>query len=452
MKIIVIGDGKIGRTIVEHTCQEGHEVIVVDKNQDKIEEVINQYDVMGLCGNGASYDILKSAGVDRADLVIAVTSSDETNILSCLISQKIGAKSTIARVRSYEYSNQLNIIRKDLGITIPINPEAEAANEITKILNFPGAIRVDSFAKGNVDLVELFIPENSPLVGETLLSIYRKYQIKVLVCAVQRNEEVFIPTGSFAFEPKDKIYITANNRSTLRTFLNKSNLQETKLKNIIIIGGGKISTYLGEELIKNKFKVKIIEKDYNRCIELSTLLPKATIIHGDGADQKILFEEGLNQTDAIICLTNSDEENIIISMFADKQNVKKIVTKINENSFEGLMKSISKASVVSTKNITASKIISYVRSVNNARGNNVIALHKLVNNKVEALEFLAKENANLLNKPLKDLKLKKNILIAAIIKNNDVIIPSGNDFIGLNDKVIVVTTNQFLNDLSEILE
>jgi trk system potassium uptake protein TrkA len=237
MKVVVIGTGKVGRSIVEHTRQEGHEVILIDKNRDLIEDIIDELDVMGVVGNGASYDILKEAGVDKADLVVAATSSDETNILSCLIARKIGAKATVARVRSYEYDNQFQIIRDGLGITMPINPEKETANEIAKILNFPEALRVDSFANGNVDLVELFIPEGNPLIGQSLLSIYQTYQIKVLVCAVIRGDEVIIPTGCFVFQPKDKIYITANSSETLRTFLSKSGLQESKLKSVMIVGG-----------------------------------------------------------------------------------------------------------------------------------------------------------------------------------------------------------------------
>lgn len=452
MRVVVIGNGKVGRTIVENIRQEGHQVIIIDTDAENIENIINEYDVTGIVGNGASYDILKEAGVDKADLVVASTSSDEVNILSCLIAQKIGADATVARVRSYEYNNQLKIIRDGLGITMPINPESETANEITKILNFPEAIRVESFAKGNVDLVELFIPDGNQLIGQSLLSIYQKYQVKVLVCAVVRGEEVIIPTGSFTFQAKDKIYITANSRTTLRSFLTKSGLIESKLKSVMIIGGGKISVYLGKELLKNKFEVKIIEEDYNRCVELSTLLPEATIIHGDGTNQEVLLEEGLQHTDAIVCLTGSDEENIILSMFAEQQHVKKIITKINKTSLVGLMESVSLASVVSTKEITASKIVSYIRSVKNKRGNNVITLYKLVNNKVEALEFLVKNNKKIINIPLKDLKIKKNILIAAIIRKNDVIIPSGNDFISVDDKVIIVTTNQFLDELNDILE
>lgn len=452
MKVVVIGDGKVGRTIVEHTCQEGHEVVVIDRKNDNIQQVVDQFDVMGISGNGASYDIQKDAGVGTADLVVAATSGDETNILSCLIAKKLGAKSTIARVRSHEYNNQLNILKSDLGINMIINPEKESANEIVKILDFPQAIRIDSFARGQVDLIELFIPENSPLVGESLLSIYQKYQLKVLICSVQRNEEIHIPGGSFVIQAKDKIHITANSKTTLNQFLNKSGLIRNKVKSVMIIGASKLVTYLGQELLKHKYQVKIIEKDYQRCLELSQLMPNATIIHGDGSDNELLLEEGINYSDAVVCSTGNDEQNIIISMYANKQNVKKIITKINKSTLVGLMETIDMASVISPKEITASKIVSYIRAVNNSRGSNVNTLYKLVNNKVEALEFTAKENKKLIGVEFRNLKLKENTLIAAIIRNGEVIIPSGADSIQVNDNVIVVTTNQYLNDLDNILE
>lgn len=451
MKVFVIGTGKIGRTIVEHCCNEGHVVVVIDTDSQAVEDIINKYDVMGIVGNGASYDIQKDAGVDKSSLVIAATSSDETNILSCLVAKKLGSKSTIARVRSYEYMNQLNIIKNDLGITMTINPEYEATSEIMKIIDFPEVIRVDSFAKGNVDLVELYLPEDSPLVNQSLISIYQKYQVKILVCAVQRNEKVYIPTGSFELKAKDKIYVTAK-RSNLRKFLNKINLIENKIRTVMIIGGGKMSLYLGKALLKAKYQVKIIERDLKRCEELSQLLPSASIIYGDGSDQNVLVEEGINDTDAVVCLTGSDEENMIISMHAYKQKVHKVITKINRTSLVGLMESLSMVSVISPREIVASSIVSYVRSYNNSRGSNVITLHKLVNNKVEALEFNAKEDKRILNIPLKDLKLKNKILIAGIIRDGEVIIPNGNDVIMLNDSVIVVTTNQYLDDLKDILE
>lgn len=451
MKLIVIGDGKVGRAIVEHACKEGHEIVVIDIEPESIDQIVEKYDVMGVCGNGASYDIQKSAGVDKNSLVIAATDSDETNILSCLIAKKIGAKSTIARVRNIEYMNQINIIKKDLGITMTINPEQEAANEITKIINFPEALQIDSFAAGKLDIVELYIPENSDLVGLQLMNLHKKYNARVLVCAVQRDEEVIIPTGQFVFQAKDKIHITAK-KSEIKNFITKANLVEDKIKDVMIIGGGKISVYLGKELLKNKYNVKIIESNYERCEELSEVLPKASIICGDGSDQVVLQEEGISQCDAVICATGIDEENIIVSIYAHKLGIQKIVTKISKTSLVGLMESISLASVISPQEITATKIISYLRSLSNSRGSNIVTLHKLINNKVEALEFIAKDDKDITGIELKDLRLKPNTLIAAIIREGQVIYPSGTDIIEVNDSVIVVTTNQFLDDLSDILE
>ncbi len=451
MKIVVIGDGKVGRAITEHTCKEGHQVVVIDKNPKVIEELVNLYDIGGICGNGACLDIQQSARVDKADLVVAATSRDEINMLACLIAKKLGAKATIARVRSYEYNSQIEEMKMALGIQMIINPELEAANEILNIINFPEANRVDTFANGNVDLVELFIPENSPLIGQTLAGISTKYQVKILVCAVQRGDEVFIPTGNFIFQAKDKIHITAN-RLVVKEFLNKLGLIETKMKDILVIGGGKISAYLVDALVKAKYNVKIIEKDYNRCLELSELLPGATIVHGDGSDQLILEEEGIDSCDAIVCLTNLDEENIIISLYAQKKLTGKIITKVNKESFAGLVEAIGVASVISPKEITASRVISYVRATSNVHGSNIVKLYKLVNNRVEAIEFIAKENSKVLDTFLKDLSIKKNVLIASIIRNSEVIIPSGMTKIEANDSVIVVTTSQMLDDLDDILE
>ena len=450
MKIVVIGDGKVGNAIIENACLEGHQVIVIDKNPNIVEDIVNRYDVMGICGNGASYSILRSAEVGRASLVIAVTASDETNILACSIAKKLGAKATIARVRDYEYNQNINRIKTDFEIDMTINPEKEAADEMLKVINFPEALRVDNFGDGSVDLVELYIPENSVLIGQTLAAMHKKYQVKVLVCAVQRGDEVIIPTGQFVFCPKDKIHITAS-RANIKQFLNKLGLIETKIKSVLIIGGGKITEFLGKELIKNKYDVKIIEKNRNRCLELSELLPKASIICGDGTSQNVLSEEGLKQSDAIISLTGLDEENIIISMYAAKMNVKKVIAKVNKSSFVSIMETLSMASIVSPKDTIASRIVSYIRAKGNSRGSNIVTLYKLVNNKVEALEFIAKERSKVLNKCLKDLKLKEKVLIAGIIHEGEFIVPSGLDTISNGDKVIVVTAGQYLDDLDDIL-
>ncbi len=451
MRIIVIGDGKVGHTIIQHICNEGHDVVVVDNNPDIVEQVVNGYDVMGICGNGASVEILESAGVERTDILIAVTSSDETNMLACVIGKKMGAKSTIARVRTHEYDSQIGRMMEALQISEVINPEKEAAREIIKIINFPEALRVDTFKNGKVDLVELYVPAESPLIGQTLASISQSYQVKVLICAVQRGEEVFIPSGSFTFQAGDIVHITATKKN-VKLFLNKLGLISSKLKSMFVIGGGRIATYLCEDLVKNGYKVKLVEKELEKCEELSEMLPGVTIIHGDGSDQEMLTEEGFDETDAAICLTGLDEENIIISMYAYKQGIGKIITKVNKASLVGLMESIRMASVIAPKDITASRIVSYVRAKNNSRSSNIVTLYKLVNNNVEAVEFQAKETSKVLNIRLKDMRLRKKVLIASIIRGNDMVIPSGEDMILAGDTVIVVTTSQILNNLDDILE
>ncbi len=451
MKIVVIGNGKVGHTIIEHICTEGHDVIVIDNDPEMIEQIVNEYDVMGICGNGASVEILKSANVDKADMLIAVTCSDETNMLACVIGKKMGVRSTMARVRTYEYNSQITQMMEALEISLIINPEKEAANEIMKIINFPEALKVDTFKNGNVDLVELYVPDESPLINKSLIEISQQYQVKVLICAVQRGEEVFIPGGNFIFQAGDIVHITATKKN-VKLFLHKLGLISAKIKSVFIIGGSGIATYLCDELIKNNYKVKLVERDYQKCLALSETLPGVTIIHGDGSDQELLTEEGFNETDAAICLTGLDEENIIISMYAYKQRIGKIITKVNKASLVGLMESIRMASVISPKEITSSKIVRYVRAKNNSRSSNVITLYKLVNNKVEVVEFEAKEKSKVLNTPLKEMRLKAKVLIAAITRGKEVIIPNGDTQILAGDNVIVVTTTQFLNDLDDILE
>ncbi len=451
MKIVVIGNGKVGHTLIQHLCIEGHNVTVIDNRPEVIDQIVNEYDVMGICGNGASVEILESANVGKADMLIAVTASDETNMLACIIGKKLGAHATVARVRSREYDSQITKTMEALEISMIINPEKEAANEILKIINFPEALKVDTFKNGTVDLVELYIPNDSPLINKSLIEISQTYQVKVLICAVQRGEEVFIPDGNFIFKAGDIVHITATKKN-VRLFLNKLGLISSKIKCIFVIGGGKVATYLCDELAKNGYDVKLVEKDYNKCVELSETLSNVTIIHGDGSDQELLEEEGFNQTDAVVCLTGLDEENIIISMYAYKQRIGKIITKVNKESLVGLMESIRMASVISPKDITSSKIVSYVRAKNNSRSSSVITLYKLVNNKVEVIEFEAKKTSKTLNVALKDLKLKKKVLIAAIIRKKEVIIPSGEDKIFEGDNVIVVTTTQFFDRLDDVLE
>ncbi len=451
MNILIVGCGKIGKTVVEHTVVEGHNVTIVDSDPKIIEDICNSYDVIGVCGNGSNIEILENCKIDRMDLVVACSSSDETNILCCLFANKLGAKSTIARVRDYNYYSQLNEMAEILGITLIFNPDLDTANEIMRIINFPEANKVETFANGDVDIVEFYISEDSKLVGQNISTLSLKYQTKLLVCAVSREGKVFIPKGSYEFKAKDKIYLTSS-RNSLRTFFYKNGLLADKIKSILIIGGSRIALYLALLLQKNNYKVTIIESNPERCSELNELLPKTTIINGDGTDTRILEEEGIYNTDAVICLTGMDEENIIISMFANKINVPKVITKINRPYFANMIGVIDSIPTVTPKEISANRIVSHIRAMNNTRGSNVITLYKLVEGKVEALEFIAKNDSKVLNTPLSKLAIKQNVLIAGIINKNEVIIPNGNSIIEEGNHVIVVTTNSSLDDLDDILE
>lgn len=450
MKIVLVGAGKMGKAILRHICQENHEVVVIDDLSNVIEDIINNYDVMGICGNAVSYEVLKTSGVDKADLFIAVTASDEANMLACLIAKKMGAKHTIARVRDYEYTNQIELMTGALEITRTINPELESAKEIFRIINFPEALKVDSFAHGNADITEFYIAQDSPLVGMSLMQINSKFNISILVCAVQRDKEVIIPNGKFIFKGNDKIYIISNPEQS-RTFVSKLGLSKTKMKNIMIIGASRISLYLADVLLKNNYNVKIIELDPKKANEFAASLKKATVIIGDGADQNLLREEGMENHDAVICLTGSDEENIIISLYANNRKVSKIITKVNNFSFAGLLESIEMGSVIFPQDIAANQIVSYIRSTANTGGNNIITLHKIVEDQVEVSEFLASPKSKALNILLKDLALKKDVLIGGIIRNHQIIIPSGMTAIQEGDSVIVVSKDIILNDLDDIL-
>lgn len=451
MKILIIGAGKVGTAIVKSVCRESHEVTVIDNSSAVIDSVVNEYDVMGICGDALSYDILKSVDISKMELVIAVTEDDETNMLACLIANQLGCKNTIARVRNYYYTKQIKHMSEALHLTMTINPELEAAREIMRIINFPEARKIDTFAQGNADLVELFVPEDSPIANKSLMQINKEHQIDALICAVTRENEVFIPDGKFVIKPKDIIHITSN-RFNSRLFLSKLGLMHTKIKDVLLIGGGRISLYLAEALLKNKYNVKIIEQDMKQCEELSQILKDAVVVCGDASDQDLLREQGIQDSDVVVCLTGLDEENIIISLYAAKQNVKKIITKINKPSFKSLMESIEMSSVISPQDITASQIVSYIRAYVNSSGNKCKTLYKLVDNKVEALEFEVSPTSQLINTEIRNLKLKPQILIAGIIRNDEIIIPRGNSIIEPGDSVIIVTLDDLLKDLDDILE
>ena len=390
MKIVVIGCGTIGKTVIKHVSKEGHSIIAIDDDKKVIEELIEKFDILGIVGNGASLDIQEEARTKDADLVVAVTSSDETNILACLVAKRLGAKSTIARVRNPEYLRQTEIMKEDLGLTMIVNPEQETADEIVNLIDLPSLLKVEHFARGKVMLVEILVEENSKLIDETLITLAKKINTKFLICAVQRGNEVIIPNGNFKIEKGDRISVTADTQLIVE-LLKEMNLISEPLKNILIIGGGKIAYYLAKTLISKKYKVKLIENNEERAVELAESLPKATIICGDGTDHDLLVEEGIETTDSCIALTNIDEENIIISMYAKKLKLPKVIAKIKRSSFLGMLNDLGIVNAVSPQDIVASKIVSYIRAISNKKGSNVLTLYKLVNNQVEALEFDAKK-------------------------------------------------------------
>lgn len=451
MKIVIIGLGTIGRTILKSLSAEGHTITIIDEDKNKIETLIEKYDVSGVVGNGACLDIQKEAGVRSADIAIALTNSDELNVFVCLVAKKLGVKNTIARVRNPDYRKQILEMKDELGISMIVNPEQDTATEIFNRINLPSIAQVEHFAKGRVLLVEIVAEKGCALIGETLITLGKKLKTKVLICAVQRGRDVIIPTGHFMIEEGDRIHLTSDAK-TLCDFLAEVNLVKSPLKNIMIVGGSKIGYYLANELSKKKYKTKLIEHDRTIAEELADELPRVTVVHGNGTRHDLLLEEGIEAMDAFVALTDIDEENMVVSMFANKMKVKKTITQIKSDDLIGMLDELGIKNTVSPRDIVANRIISYIRALENTVGSNILTLYRLVNDQVEALEFLAKKQEDIYDKPLKELKIKKNCLVACIIRENDVIIPNGNDCIKLDDSVIVVTTHKNFDDLTDIFE
>lgn len=451
MNIVIVGDGKVGAALAEHLSEENHNVVVIDRNPKVIQQMVNSYDVMGICGNGASYEVQIEAGVKDARLFIAATSSDELNILSCLMAKKIGAEHTIARVRNPDYLKQLQFIKEELGLSMIVNPEYDAANEIAKVLRYPSAINIESFAKGLVDLAEIKLSAECPLCNKQISDVFSSYKTKVLICAVQRGNEVYIPRGDFILEQGDRIHITAK-RTALISFMKEAKIYKHRTKNIMIIGGGKMGYYLARQLSETGgYNVKIIEIDEDRCEQLSTMLPAVDIVNDDGTDRNTLHEQGIDNLDAFVALTTIDEENIITSMYASSLGIGKTVAKVNRVS-QKVLESIGMDSAFSSKAIAANRILGYVRALENSGESSVQTLYKLVGDRIEALEFTISDDFKKTGVPLKNLNLHKDTLIASIIRNDEVIFPGGNDTIELGDSVIVVSKIKELRHFSEIFK
>ena len=450
MYIIIIGCGKVGLSLAEQLSDENHDITLVDSSADKLQNLSDDLDVMKILGNGASISTLQDAGIERADILIAVTGSDELNLLCCLIAKKAGNCHTIARIRNPEYANEVQYIREELNLSMAINPELAAATEIARLLKFPSVIKIDAIAKGRVELMKFIIPNNSVLDNMQVYEVAPRLHCSILICAVERGADVIIPGGNFRLQKGDKISFVASS-SQASEFFRQVGISNTTVKTAMLVGGGKITYYLAKMLEDTGIKIKIIEQDLARCHELSELLPKAMIIHGDGSDQQLLMEEGIAQTESFAALTGFDEENIMLSLYAASVSNAKLVTKINRIAFENIIQQMNLGSIIYPKMITADGIIRYVRAMQNSMGSNVETLYKIVQNKAEALEFRVGKDAPLIGIPLEKLSFKDNLLIACINRGGQIITPRGKDTIEPGDTVIVVTTHSGLKDLKDIL-
>lgn len=451
MKIIIVGCGKVGNKLIEQLSHEKeHDITVIDPRANVVENAVNEYDVMGVVGSATDIDTLSEADVEKADVMIAVAGSDELNLIICLMAKKLGNCQTIARVRKPEYFKTINLIKDDLGLTMVVNPEQAAASEIARVLRFPTAIKIDTFAKGRVEILNFEVTEGSVLDGLKLMDFSSKIGIPILICGVERGKEAFIPSGNFVIHAGDLISIVAPIGEAGK-FFKKIGVRTNRVKDALIVGGGETSYYLAKRLLKTGIDVKIIEQKQERCDELFHLLPEATITHGDGTDNKLLIEEGLEKYDSFISLTNIDEENVLLSLYAKSITKGKVVTKINRIEYGNVIDDLQLGTTIYPKNITAEYILRFVRAKQNSYGSGIETMHFILDGKAEALEFRVKENSPISNKKLMDLKLKENILIACITRGGKIIIPHGRDMILPGDTVIIVTLKEGFTDISDIL-
>lgn len=455
LQIIIVGCGKVGQTLIAQLIKEGHNITLIDKNQQKIQELTNLYDVMGVVGNGASYSVQKEADIDHTDLIIAVTDSDELNLLCCTVAKRVGNCSAIARVRTPDYSKEAGYLREKLGLAMIINPELEASREMARILYLPTALEVNTFAHGQAEMIKFKIPEDNLLDGMTVAdlgkTVGKNIADNVLICAVERDREIYIPSGNFRILKGDCISFVATRRDT-KSFLEKIGFKTHAVKNTMIIGGGKSSYYLAAQLLHMGIAVKIIDNNPKRCEELSILLPKAVIINGDGTNEELLREEGIEYVESFVPLTGIDEENILLTLHAKHVSQAKVITKINRTNYKGVLNGLDMDSVIYPRYIASEAIVAYVRAKKaSMNSSNIETLYHMFDFRVEAIEFRVKSESKVTNIPLADLSLKKGLLISFINRKGNIIIPSGQDSIQVGDTVMVVTTHTGFKVLQDIL-
>ena len=448
MNTIIIGAGKVGQTIAKYLSEENDNVTIIDNNIEALERINDDLDVMCVKGNCTNLKVLSEAGISEANIVISVTNSDELNMLCSLAAKKLGAKYTVARVRTPHYDEDVTVLTDAIGIDLVINPEKAAANEIVKMIKYPSICSIDDFSKGKVNLVGFTISDKSALVNMKVSDIeYIKGLI--LFCGVERNDDFIIPNGEFQFQNGDKIYVIGEHKN-IEDFLKRLGKYKKKIRNVMIIGGSKIAYYLAKSISEINVNCKIIEKDISKCEELTELLPDSIIINGDGMDENLLLSERLTEMDTFVTLTGRDEDNILSSLFAANKNIDNIITKITRENYSKIAKNVGINAVINPKLITANRIIKHVRRRKNRRKCSIENVYKICNEKAEAIELIVNESTKFINVKLKDIKFHKQTLIAVIVRNNKTIIPSGDDYLKVNDRVIIVTKNTMLLDINDI--
>jgi trk system potassium uptake protein TrkA len=450
MKIIIIGDGKVGYSLAENLSNEDNDVIVIDKDPEALRKADEFLDVMCIKGNGLSTKVLIEAGVKEAQLLIAATASDEMNMVCCLTAKKLGVTHTIARIRDPEYADELTLLRHDLGIDMVFNPERAAARDISRMVRFPQAAKIEILARGRVELVEIRITNRISIVGMKIKEIAEKISSSILIGAIVRNDEIIIPKGDFRIEEDDIVHIVGK-PAIVSDFCRQIGIDYHKIKNVMIAGGGRIAYYLAKFLEETGIKAKIVEINQERCIELSELLPHTLIINGDASDDTLLHSENLFEMGAFVALTDRDEENFMSALMAKQAGVQKVIAKITRNNYISIIKGIGIESVVNPSQIITNHILRYVRGMKNAQGSPIEALFRIIEGRAEAIEFIANESTDFLNVPLRNLKFKEGILVAVIVRNNDILIPHGNDIIKSGDRVILIVKGRKIFDLNDII-
>lgn len=452
MRIIIIGAGKVGYTLAERLTAEEHDVIVIDKNEEVVNHCMDSLDVLCIRGNGANAKILLDAGVDHTDIIIASTASDESNMLSCLIAKRLGAKYTIARIRDPEFNESQTLLQNELGIDVAINPERATALEISRLLRYPFAGSIESFAKGQVEMVEFKAQDSDAIVNIAMKDLSAKVPglPRILYTIVERNNQVLIPGGDFAIRPGDKVFVCGD-MITITNFFRFLGRNKQKIRSVMLLGGGRISYYLSRFIIPLGIHVTLFELDEEKARTLSEALPKVDVIAGDGTDRDLLEEQGLNQMDAFVSLSNRDEENLMTGMFASRHGVPKVIAKNSRTTYMDILNDFGLDSIISPQSIMTSTILRYVRARENSEGTMIERLYRLLDGKAEAIEFIARKGDAYIGIPLKDLSVRKGTLVAVIVRQGKIIIPFGNDHLEVNDHVVIISRETGIADLNEVI-